>query len=112
MRCIKCGVNVEDHKTFCSDCLEGMKKYPIDRETHAVILPRPKAEPARPRAPKVEDLLAESRRRQKRLVWICSILTVISLILGSLVFLLLQGEDGRPIGQTYKTYINRQETQP
>lgn len=112
MRCLKCGVDIEENSTFCPDCLHGMKEYPVARETPAVIIPRPKAEPTRQRAPKVEELLTEYRKRQKRLVWICSVLTLICLGLGAMLFLMMPGEDGRPIGQTYKTYITRQEGQP
>lgn len=112
MRCLKCGVDTEENRSFCQNCLDGMRECPVPRETPAVILPRPKAEPARSRAPKLEELLADSRKRQKRLVWICALLAVISLSLGCLVFMLLQGEDTHTIGQTYKTYINRQEERP
>ncbi len=112
MRCLKCGTDIEEHQAFCGECLNGMKEYPVARETPAVILPRPKDEPRRPRAPKAEELLAESRKRQKRLIWICAILTVISLSLGGLLYFNWAKNTGRPIGQTYTTNIVPQETMP
>lgn len=112
MRCLKCGADIGEHKTFCKSCQDGMKEYPVARETPAVILPRPKAELSRPRAPKPEELLADSRKRQKRLVWICAILTLICLGLGGLLFWFWQGEEVGPIGQTYTTYTNDRGTQP
>lgn len=29
MHCIKCGQKTEDSRTFCNDCMEIMKKYPV-----------------------------------------------------------------------------------
>ena len=112
MRCLKCGTDIEEHKAFCESCLTGMKDYPIPRETPAVILPRPKVEAPRPRAPKAEELLAESRKSRRRLAWLCALLLLISLSLGGLLFLHWSQDTGRPIGQTYTTNANQQETTP
>ena len=107
MRCLKCGTNVEHSQVFCGSCRDEMDKFPVSRETPAVILPRPKSEPVRPRAVKPEELLTTARRRQRLWAWLCGIFLLVSLVLGSLLIYVLQ-QDRRPTGQTYTPNVTNQ----
>ncbi len=108
MRCLKCGTNVDHPQVFCGSCRKEMDKFPVSRETPAVILPRPKSEPARPRTVKPDELLAAARRRQRVWAWLCGVFLLVSLVLGSLLIYVLQ-QDRRPTGQTYTPNVNSQD---
>lgn len=108
MRCLKCGSNVEHPHVFCPSCIEIMNTCPVSRETPVVILPRPKSEPVRPRIAKPEEMLISARRRQKVLTFLCTLLLVISLGLGLLVFWFMT-RDNRPTGQNYTPNVVTQD---
>lgn len=103
MRCLKCGVHVGQNQVFCEPCQGEMKKYPVSRETPAVIFPRPKPAPARSRVIKPEELLLAAKKKQKRLRWVCAVFITLSLILGGILLYNLTREDSLPIGQNYKS---------
>ena len=85
MHCLKCGTEIESPQVFCSRCLEDMKNCPVSRETPVVIPKRAAIEqerrgkrPGKPQ--KQEELLAMMRKRQRRLLQACVLLTGICLI--------------------------------
>lgn len=104
MHCLKCGTEIQSPAVFCDRCLADMEKHPVSRETPAVIPPRPAYNAAKRnrRPPKPEELLAQSRKQQRRLVWISGILTVLCLTLGALLFIVFENWRSQPvIGQNY-----------
>lgn len=104
MHCLKCGRNIEPPQVFCSNCTKIMNDQPVPRETPAVILPRPKTEPMRPRALKIEEKLTMAKRKNKHLRRICVAMAVLILILA--VWLVLERHpDVRTVGRNYTTTI-------
>lgn len=104
MHCLKCGRNIEPPQVFCTTCTKKMNEQPVPRETPAVILPRPKTEPIRPRAVKIEEKLATVKRKNKHLRRICVALLVLILILT--VWLVLERNPNvRSVGRNYTTTI-------
>lgn len=88
MNCLRCGVQVEAPNVFCPNCQVEMAKHPVPRDA-AVILPT--HEPRAPRRvytpvdPQVQmNQMKKKLRRQRRAIWIVSILC--ALLLALLVF--------------------------
>ena len=105
MRCLRCGTNVVSGHSFCKRCRQNLEADPLPKDTVAVILPRPKTEPPKPRPVKTEILLLQAKKKQKILSWVCLILFAVSVVLGALLIYALHPEK-RPKGQTYKPVIN------
>ena len=111
MHCLKCGTEIESPQVFCSRCLEDMKNCPVSRETPVVIPKRAAIEqerrgkrPGKPQ--KREELLAMMRKRQRRLLQACVLLTGICLILLALLIFLPGIHSTTPtIGQNYVTNV-------
>ncbi len=111
MHCLKCGTEIDASQAFCNRCLTDMKNYPVSRETPVIIPKRPAMDldrrgkrPVKPQ--KAEDLLAIMRKRQRRLVWICVVLSCICLVLlALLLFLPSYGSSNPTIGQNYVTNV-------
>ena len=113
MHCLKCGTEIEAPQVFCDRCLVDMKNHPVSRETPVVIPKRPAVDlerrgkrPVKPQ--KVEELLAVMRKRQRRLVQICVVLSCICLfLLALLLFLPSYGSANPTIGQNYVTNVTQ-----
>ena len=111
MHCLKCGTEIESPQVFCSRCLEDMKNCPVSRETPVVSPKRAAIEqerrgkrPGKPQ--KQEELLAMMRKRQRRLLQACVLLTGICLILLALLIFLPGIHSTTPtIGQNYVTNV-------
>ena len=104
MHCLKCGTEIEAPQVFCDRCLVDMKNHPVSRETPVVI--RRGKRPVKPQ--KVEELLAVMRKRQRRLVQICVVLSCICLVLlALLLFLPSYGSANPTIGQNYVTNVTQ-----
>ncbi len=111
MHCLKCGTEIDASQAFCNRCLTDMKNYPVSRETPVIIPKRPAMDldrrgkrPVKPQ--KAEELLAIMRKRQRRLVWICVVLSCICLVLlALLLFLPSYGSSNPTIGQNYVTNV-------
>lgn len=104
MRCLKCGTEIEDTAAFCADCLQAAAKYPVSRETHIVIQPRPEYTPPRMRPAKAEELLAESAQKLRKSRRFSAVMVFICLILVVLLALSVRYTKKKPvIGQNYTT---------
>ena len=104
MGCMKCGRDIIEGQTFCSDCLAAMEKYPVKPNT-PVNLPVRHAE-VHKRTPVRRKLSPEEQiRRLRRLNRILSFLLALSLMLsiffGYIAVLHLLEEEKRLPGQNY-----------
>lgn len=111
MRCLRCGINMETGHSFCQSCREFMDRDPVPRDARAVIIPRPKKAPPKPRPVKPEVLLLHAKKKQKILGLVCLFLVTVVAALALVLFLTLN-QDRRPLGQTYQPIINQTEGQP
>ena len=112
MHCLKCGTEIEAPQVFCDRCLVDMKNHPVSRETpvNYKIMFHVKHPPAKEAhmEQKVEELLAVMRKRQRRLVQICVVLSCICLVLlALLLFLPSYGSANPTIGQNYVTNVTQ-----
>lgn len=111
MGCLKCGRGCGSSQVFCDGCLDVMAKYPVKTGV-AVHLPRRSLNPDLPpvikkRPPAPEELLAQSRKENRRLRrWV--VLLSIALVLGAAAAIAYKFREPiiENIGRNYTTYIN------
>ena len=107
MHCMKCGTKIEDQQSFCANCLEDMKKYPIKPNATVYLPPRTVAAPSKKKGRKNRDLKPEEQlRRSRRTVrYLTAALAaaLIAFVLTALLLLrLIDQRDSSPgIGQNY-----------
>ena len=98
MNCLRCGAEVAEGESFCTDCLAEMEKYPVPPDTYVMI---PKRSAQRPSVRKTslsdDEKLRISNSQLKRVL-----LIVIAGLSAFCVWLLLR--DQQPVvGQNYST---------
>ena len=90
-KCLKCGVETPDGRTFCEGCVEVMDQHPIPPGT-PVLLPKRPEKSQRP-AKKKRNTQAETIRKlykKLRLVtWLCILFGALVVTLSVLLFLSL-----------------------
>lgn len=108
MVCIKCGKKTTDNESFCPACLEVMEIYPVNPEVHVQLPLRPAVantkKSARKKKPLSEQEIIASL--QKRVRGLVATLLLMTLFLGTAVFLLVKdwpAEEEIPIGQNYSS---------
>lgn len=110
MQCIKCGRDSDGAGVFCSDCLEDMKKSPVDPNVRINIIPRSSKRRSEPSAQsQKQDQTAQIAALKRRIRNLRAGLLVMCLLLAAAVgFICWQftSEDGPSIGQNYSTMDN------
>lgn len=103
MNCLKCGRECE--QTFCEECREIMKKYPV-KPGSIVQIPKgrmTKRPVARRTAVPLETKLAKQRKLIRcLLIAILCMLLVIG-AMSAAIYQLWKGQRTRPVGQNYST---------
>ena len=91
MPCLKCGRNLEEGQSFCSDCLENMIAYPVKPGTPIQLPPRQPALPAKPKRKKQRKPEEEIRhlRSSVRLLMLILIVTLLAFGMVSVFLLIL-----------------------
>ena len=99
LRCMKCGRDTEEGRTFCPDCMEDMKNYPV-RPGTVVRLPERKEVPAEKKKhrhlysfQKSADQITSLRNRSRWLTFAFLFTLVCFLIAAFLVMYLLEWHD-------------------
>ena len=108
MNCMKCGREIPDEGVFCENCLEEMKKYPVNDGT-AILLPIRKDSPAarkaraKRRPPTAEERVVRLRRRLSHVVilWLITLALLTATIYPTVSYF-VNKTILRP-GQNYKT---------
>lgn len=103
MNCLKCGRECEE--SFCTHCLEDMKRYPV-KPGLAIHLPPKPAESTKKSAHKKKELSPEERisilnlkvRSMRR--WIAALVVLLIIAAGIAGFFFNKSKQ-RPIGQNY-----------
>lgn len=104
MNCLRCGAEVAEGESFCTDCLAEMEKYPVPPDTYVMI---PKRSAQRPSVRKTslsddEKLRISNSQLKRARIWIAVLLIVIAGLSAFCVWLLLR--DQQPVvGQNYST---------
>jgi len=109
LNCMKCGTEIEDGQVFCQNCLEDMKRYPVNPGTRIQLPKHPAPEAVKKPVPKKRSLTAAQKLNRLRQVvkWLAIALVATLLLLGFAISLLL--EEAGPslpqenIGQNYNT---------
>ena len=104
MGCMKCGRDVVEGQTFCTDCLEKMEKYPVKHNT-PVILPARRKEaqkkaPVRRKLPP-EEQIRRLRKQNRVLSFLLALSLMLSIFLGYITVLHFMEEDEFLPGQNY-----------
>lgn len=105
MECLKCGR--ETNQTFCDQCRESMKDYPV-KQGLVIQLPVRQEEPTKKSSHRKKELSLEEqilrlkRRIQHQRWWITFLVLLLMASICTGVFLYHKGKE-RPIGQNYST---------
>lgn len=111
MRCMRCGVKIDDQLVFCESCLSDIEKYPVKPGATVQIPVRPAPAPVKKRPRRNRDLKPEEQLRRAKLTirYLCATLAVLviafALTAALLLRLLNQRDLGPGIGQNYTTVI-------
>ena len=108
MHCMKCGRDIAEDQAFCAKCLELMGRHPV---SHDVVVqlpsrkdPTPKKYTPRKKVRSAEEQLLRAKRRNRWLVAVICLLTLISMALAAMsMYLFRKLEVHRSLGQNYST---------
>lgn len=109
MNCLKCGRECD--QTFCEECREIMKKYPV-KPGAIVQIPKgrmPK-KPVPRRAPvSLQTQVAKQKKLIRSLLIVIACMLVVIGAMGFTIYHLWKGQHVRPVGQNYSTVTKRAE---
>ena len=106
MKCMRCGSEIHSATGFCEDCLQEMKKHPVDPNTPINLPRREKHAPVK--RTKRRHLKPEEQLRRLRRLVLClmALILALALALSAAVYMLLNGQAQGPAllpGQNYGT---------
>lgn len=114
MECLKCGR--ETDQSFCPECRETMRKYPIKPGTVVNLLNRSTLIPPKKVKPKAastpEERIVKLRKTVSHLRWINAILAALLLMVSLLAFNIYNRNTGPQLGQNYSTATQPTVSQP
>ena len=106
MRCLKCGR--ETDQTFCQTCREEMDRYPVKPGT-IIQLPKDRSKSYTRRSINWRDMISpetqieNQKRTIRRLSGAVAALVVLLIVMGFVMFRVLQNPGQPPVGQNYST---------
>ena len=106
MRCLKCGR--ETDQTFCQTCREDMDRYPVKPGT-IIQLPKDRSKSYSRRSINWRDRISpeiqieNQKRIIRRLSGAVAALLVLLIVMGFVMFRVLQNPGQPPVGQNYST---------
>jgi len=109
MNCIKCGVEIEENRVFCENCLAEMRRFPVKPGTPVLLPNRPSADVPKKAVLRKKALTPEEQIRnlRKAIQWLSVLLAVSLIAFIFSVSLLWEYTDAKNvaniIGQNYNT---------
>lgn len=109
MRCVRCGVNIQEPDMFCEKCLAAMDRDPIKTNITVQLPIRPQKAPEKKRSrrqkhKKPEEQIRHLRRWRRWLILLLAVaLAAFAITAAMLLRTLRQPEDSPSIGQNYGT---------
>lgn len=106
MRCLKCGVEIQEPEVFCEDCKAVMAQYPVRPDAVVHIPNRPVIQAEKPQKKRKQiyaDYIRALRRTIKVLTGAVITLVLIVCLLGFMLYQQLQDNQKPIIGQNYTT---------
>ena len=113
MRCLKCGVEIQEPEVFCDDCKAVMAQYPVRPDAVVHIPERPAIQAEKPQKKRKQiyaDYIRALRRAIKLLTGAVITLVLIVCLLGFMLYQQLQNDQRPIIGQNYTTTEQQSES--
>lgn len=105
MKCLRCGVQIDDSRSFCEGCMASMEDYPVKPGTAVTVPVRERPEETRRiKQRKPEEIIAELERKLTRLRrCIVVLLLLLAACVGFLAYRFISGEEEFVMGSNYSS---------
>ena len=116
MRCVRCGVEIQEPDMFCEKCLAAMERDPVKANITVQLPVRPVTQPAKKKSRRIrhakpEEQIRSLRRWRRWLILLLILsLTAFAITAAMLLRTMEPPEDSPSIGQNYGTIDSNNPT--
>lgn len=104
MKCMRCGTAITTKDVFCENCLEDMKRHPIDPSTPIQLPNRDEEAPVKGHYRKTRKPEETVVFQRGVILWLVIVVLALAISLGMTLSILIQGQETKQTPETPAAY--------